>query len=120
LNPPRTDQFSWSSDFAAGNPNIGTLNEGQWSTLNVLFTPSGINDVAFSVKFQNVVFANGILAGAASQTLGTYGIVWTPLNAANEGSNILILDDLSLVPEPSSAMLLGLAALGFVTRRKRA
>lgn len=67
----RTDQYSWTSDFATGSSNIGTLNEGQWSTLNVKFTPSGLNDVAFSVKFQDVELASGTLTGAASQNLGT-------------------------------------------------
>lgn len=119
LNPPRTDQFSWSSDFAAGSANIGTLNEGQWSTLNVRFTPSGVNDVAFSAKFQNVEFASGTLAGAGSQNLGTYGFVWKPLDPNNEGSNILILDDVSLVPEPSSALLACVAGLGLLIRRRR-
>jgi hypothetical protein len=119
LPPNRTDQFSWTSDFAGGNSNIGSLNEGQWSTLNVTFTPSGA-DVEFSAKFQNVEFASGTLVGAGSQILGEYGMVWDPLDPNNEGSNILIIDDLTLVPEPSSALLLGLAALGFVTRRRRA
>jgi hypothetical protein len=124
----RIDQYSLASDFAlsvsappsATPGNIGTLTEGQWSTLNVLFTPSGINDVAFDIKFQGVSAATGILTGAAGQSLGTYGMLWTPFDADDEGSNILILDDLSLVPEPSSALLLGLAGLGFMTRRRRA
>ena len=119
LNPGRIDQFSWSSDFAAGSPNIGTLNEGQWSTLNVQFTPSGVNDVSFSAKFQGVQFASGTLVGAGSQTLGTYGFVWQPLNPNNEGSNILIIDDVSLVPEPSSALLACVAGLGLMIRRRR-
>jgi hypothetical protein len=120
FEPFRVDQYSWSSDFAAGNANIGNLTERQWSTLNVLFTPSGVSDVAFSVKFQGVQAAAGILTGAASQILGTYGFVWTPLNAADEGSNVLLIDDVSLVPEPSSSLLLCLAGLGLLARRKRA
>jgi hypothetical protein len=120
LPPNRVDQFSWTSDFAGGNPNIGTLNEGQWSTLNVKFTPSGINDVAFSVKFQNVEFAAGTLVGASAQTLGEFGMIWNPLDPTNEGSNILIIDDVRLIPEPTSALLAGLGAIGFALRRRRA
>lgn len=120
LLPSRVDQYSWSSDFAAGNANIGNLTEGQWSTLNLLFTPSGVSDVAFSLKFQGVEAASGILTGAATQSLGTYGFLWTPLDAADEGSNVLLIDDVSLIPEPSSSLLLCLAGLGLVVRRKRA
>lgn len=120
LNPLRTDQYSWSSDFAAGNLNIGSLNEGQWSTLNVLFTPSGVNDVAFTIKFQGTTAASGTLVGAATQGIGSYGFVWTPLDSANEGSNVLLVDDVSLVPEPSSALLASLAGLGLCLRRRRA
>jgi hypothetical protein len=47
-------------------------------------------------------------------------MVWNPLDPNNEGSNMLLIDDLSLVPEPSSALLLGLAGFAFMTRRKRA
>jgi hypothetical protein len=116
----RIDQYSWTSDFAAGNVNIGSLTETFGSIINVKFTPSGVNDVAFSIKFAGVEAANGVLLNAASQSLGTYGMVWNPLDPNNEGSNMLLIDDLSLVPEPSSALLLGLAGFAFMTRRKRA
>jgi hypothetical protein len=120
LAPNRVDQFSWTSDYATGNPNIGNLTEGQWSTINVLFTPSGVNDVAFSVKFQNVEFASGILAGAAGETLENYGFVWDPEDPLDVGSNIFIIDDVRMIPEPTSALLAGLGALGFAFRRRRA
>ncbi len=114
----RVDQYSWSSDFAAGNANIGSLTEGQWSIINVLFEPSGVNDVDFTIQFAGVTAASGTLAGAGSQILGTYGFVWTPLDADDEGDNFLIIDDLSLIPEPSS-LLLGLAGFGLLLRRRR-
>lgn len=122
FTPPRTDQYSWTSDFASGSLNIGTLNENQSSVLDVYFTPSGLNDVRVVVKFAGVTSVDTILVGAATQSVGDYGMIWTPLNAALPGSNVLIVDDLSgpgVVPEPSASLLLGLAGLGLLSRRRR-
>lgn len=116
----RTDIFSWDSDFAAGSSNVGTLNEGQWTSLNVLFTPSGVNDVDFTIKSVNNVIATGTLAGQGGAEIGTWGFEWNPLDPDDVGDNILIFDDVVFIPEPSSAMLLMLAGLGILSRRKRA
>jgi hypothetical protein len=118
----RVDQFSWSSDFALGASNFGILGEGDYSILDILFSPSGVNDVDFSLKTAGLEFASGTLAGAGSQFVSTWGFEWIPLDPDNEGSNILIVDDLSLsiIPEPSSslavAMLLG---IGILVRSRR-
>jgi len=120
----RVDQFSWSSIFAPGVSNFGILGEGQYSILDILFSPSGVNDVDFSVKTAGLEFASGTLPGAGGEFVSTWGFEWIPLDPDNEGANILIVDDVSLsinvIPEPSSslavAMLLG---LGILVRSRR-
>ncbi|MFZ9937570.1 MAG: PEP-CTERM sorting domain-containing protein [Luteolibacter sp.] len=115
----RVDQFSWSSDFAIGGSNIGTLNEGTATTLNLTFTPSGVSDVAFSATSAGVPLVSAVLVGAATQNLDNFGFVWIPLDPTNEGANYLNIDDVSLVPEPSSALLACVAGLGLLIRRRR-
>lgn len=48
-----------------------------------------------------------------------FGFDWAK-QTANYGSNSIIIDNLAVVPEPSSMLLLGVAGLGLVSRRKRA
>ena len=118
----RIDQFSWSSDFGAGASNFGTLPEGVYSIFDILFSPSGVNDVDFSVKTDGIEFASGTLTGAGSEFVSTWGFEWIPLDPDNEGSNILIVDDLSLsvIPEPSSSLVVAmLLGLGMLVRSRR-
>lgn len=120
----RVDQFSWSSIYALGASNVGTLAEGNYSVLDILFSPSGVNDVDFSLKTAGLELASGTLPGAGSEFVSNWGFEWIPLDSDNEGANILIVDDVSLsiyvIPEPSSslavAMLLG---IGILVRSRR-
>ncbi|MCX6868785.1 MAG: PEP-CTERM sorting domain-containing protein [Verrucomicrobia bacterium] len=114
----RVDNVSWSSNYGAGGA-IGTLTEPQFTTLEITFTPGSGNDVTFNVKSAGVQLKTGTLTNAAGLNLNTFGALWTPLDPLDVGANQLVFDNLSLVPEPSSA-LLGLlgASLVFVRRRR--
>lgn len=131
LNPTnnRNNQFSWSSDYSTlDQSNIGTLfeydpnppNQNLYSDISVLFTPSGVNDVSFSVVIGGNPAASGILTGIGGAELDTYGFLWEPLDPLDVGANQLLFDNLSVVPEPSSTLLLGIAGLGLALRRRRA
>lgn len=72
-----------------------------------------------------------VIAGAATgidpADIAGVAATWSLASSSGEnaaqndfGSNSLVFDNYSLVPEPSSALLACLAGLGFVTRRKRA
>ncbi len=118
----RLDTLSWSSDYAGGGANIGTTQQGVGYNMNILFTPSGTNDVDFSIKFSGIQFASGTLAGAANEIVETWGFEWILFDQNdpdNAGTNRLVVDDVSFIPEPSAAMLMMLTGLAFLVRRSR-
>jgi MYXO-CTERM domain-containing protein len=89
-------------------------------TFAISFTPSGANDVAFNATIGGSSFG-GTLAGLATTNIEKFGAFWTPLNGpANPGSNFMIFDNVSVIPEPSAALLGLLGATVAFTRRRRA
>lgn len=116
--------FSWST---GNDPATNVLTSPLVSAeetyayhLTVTFAPSGANDVAFNADINGAAFS-GIIPGQASNTIDRVGAFWTPLNGPTDpGSNFLTFDQLSVVPETSSAMLGLLGVTGLMLRRKRA
>jgi hypothetical protein len=87
-------------------------------TLNFDFIPGGA-DPTFSATVigSNTKTFTGIASGMGSLNVARVGAEWNTLNSP-AGSNALIFDNISLVPEPSSTLLAGLAALGLLRRRR--
>jgi hypothetical protein len=78
-----------------------------------------------NINTYNLVNGEAISDGLTAADLGTVGIDWdlTSGNPADPGSNYIIVNEVSVVPEPSTYALLGLAAAGFalaVLRRRGA
>ena len=67
-----------------------------------------------NINTYNLVDGAAISDGLSATDLGTIGIDWdlTSGNPADPGSNYIIVNDVSVVPEPSTYALVGLAALG--------
>jgi hypothetical protein len=121
-NDTAYNTFSYST---GAGPAIPVLNsplvsaqEGQSYTFSLAFSPSGVNDVAFTGDISGDSFS-GVLPGLATSTIGRFGAFWNTSDAAEPGSNQMLFDGVTLIPEPSSA-LLGLlgASLALVRRRR--
>lgn len=92
-----------------------------------LFTIDISNDPGFAV-FTSLGGGNGPLTNSDLVDAAVYDITdgtgrYVRLSANNQGGSFVILGEVAFagtaIPEPSSALLLGLSALGLVSRRKR-
>jgi hypothetical protein len=121
--------------FAAGSATdtVIDLGYGALFTTDVVITGSTyslslarIDPVSRAVITNYTDLATGNLAtGTTSDDFGTIGVDWvlTSGNNLDPGSNYIVVNQLQVVPEPSTYALLGMAALGlafFVVRRRRA
>ena len=80
-----------------------------------------LSDFALTVTGSNplTVGATGLDIDPAGAT-DSFGLFWEKNGSNDFGSNLILVDNLTVVPEPSSCLLLGLAGMGFVFRRVRA
>ncbi len=113
-----TYNVSWSSDFATGAL-FGTLgaNIPTQFQLNTWWNGSAM-EYSFTnstATVMNGTFSNAILV---SETSTSFAVNWDSTGGA--GGNSITVDNVSMIPEPSSALLFGLAGLGLISRRRRA
>lgn len=97
------------------------------STYNLSFSVTGSGaDALYSGSISPLgggspLTFNGTISGGASANLTSFNADWdttaSPLTGA--GTAFMAFNNLSIVPEPSSTLSLGLVALGLMVRRKR-
>ena len=91
--------------------------------LTLEFAQNGANTDFTLVTNDSVagsVSDSGTLGLLSSTSVSEVGFSHTPLGGVGEaGENYLAFDNINIVPEPSSLMLLGLTGLGFAFRRVR-
>lgn len=104
---PDTPNGITTSDFA--NPLFSTLTVSFTNNLGAL-NYSGVTGGG------GIVF-NGSIPGKGTTTFTTVGLDWDVKNTP-AGQNFILVDNLSLVPEPS-ASLMGLLTLGVLASRRR-
>jgi hypothetical protein len=111
--------ITWSSAFATGSF-LGVFSESQPTE----FTMTTYNDggtMKYSLSNVGVpVVTGGTLGGGALPTtlINNISATWNGNSAGGPGDGSFTIDRVVAIPEPSSVLLLGLSALGFI-RRKR-
>ena len=126
LVPPESDH-KWGLSYSVGNGPTVSLTmavfEAGLYSLNLQFTPHGsTTDFNLSVGGGNTVVRTGNIAIDPTTVATDFGLTWTPTGGAGNGSNnYFVRDNLAVerIPEVSSSLLLCLAGLGAVFRRRR-
>lgn len=117
----------WNLTYATGNDAPTSLTqgvlEGGTYSFSLIFTPNGAStDFNLTVVGANSENRTGTVAVAPATVATDFGLNWIP-NIAGAGDNFFIIDNLAVVPEASTSaavVLVGLAGLGVLARRKRA
>lgn len=117
-------ELGYSLSGIGGYTKFGSdINVFESNIWNLSITASA-NSGDFSLSDFSVVL-NGATAGLTGVAMNPdaavdgFGFSWDKSGAAFT-DNYIAIDNLSVVPEPSSALLLGLAGLGLMARRRRA
>ena len=113
----RFDTVSWSSGATTGSTPYLLQEDSRWK-FDIVFYGSGVNDIGFMATLTGVGSVNfsGVLPGVASESITRMGAFWDA--GGSSGDNYMQFDNISLVPEPSSALLIALGA-AVTLRRKR-
>jgi len=123
LEPDAAGQysFSWDSEWVAGGfSTFGTLTAATPTQFRFETWWNGSN-VAYELTNAGLLVSDGVLAGTGvspTAVIDTFSAQWDTSNGV--GSNSLTIDNVSLVPEPSAALLGLLGASFALVRRRRA
>jgi hypothetical protein len=99
----------------ANGDNMFIYYNGQY-TLSFAFAQNGANPTfSATVAGSNSQTFTDVATGLGSEVIESMGAVW---NVIDSGNNGIIFDNVNLIPEPSTALLAGLASLGLLRRRR--
>ena len=125
--PGADSNGQWNLSYNTGSDPTVSLTqgvlEGGYYSFYLQFTPNGsATDFELKVAGGNTVVRTGNIAVDPTTLATDFGLTWTPtFGAANAGSNFVVVDDFSVVPEASSSLLcLILATLVTTHHRRRA
>lgn len=94
------------------------LNEDSWYDVSM-----GLNGSNFTLTFANTVdsiTSTGSIAGfdGATDGIGNVSFGWKKASTTPYGDNYMLFDNVAIIPEPSAALLGGLASLMLLRRRR--
>lgn len=128
LESPAYYELSWSTGVGAPTVVLYPLKALASSnyTFSVDFFYAGDGEVGFTAGVGTYsgtpqTFSGTLGAGTSGLSIKNLGATWdTYVDKDNPGSNLMVFDNVSLVPEPSSALLGLLGASFLFVRRRRA
>jgi hypothetical protein len=120
-NPDDTWNVSISSRGVKSLQPSMAIFETQLYALNLSLTPNDSDlNYWFSLTSTNTMSSSGILSGIGGDQITEMRIGIDPDPTSGfYGTNLLVFEGITAVPEPSSVLLLGSAAACFVLRRRR-
>lgn len=90
-------------------------------SMSMTITPAGINPTfSATISGSSSQTFTGIATGLGSASVSRFGALWNvdPPIGSVPGDNGILFDNLSVIPESSTALLAGLASLGLLRRRR--
>ena len=104
------------------DPSTGLRSTGT-DTLGLSFSSKDASSAFYHVTMLingSLTTQTGTIAMAPGTLIDKFNATWTPVSTANPGDNYLLIDNLVMVPEASTSLLLCVAGMSLALRRKRA
>lgn len=121
LTPAGAGEYNatWSSDFATGGL-FGVLAVGDTTKFTLDLWNDGPGSVGYSFSNAGNPIQVGVFAAAHTDTITGFETNWYSNIGGGVGDNSITIDNVSLIPEPSSALLGLLGTSCLFLRRRRA
>lgn len=123
FSPGISNQYdiTWSSGFVAGGPMaVGSVPANTPTQFRLETSFDGTN-VTYSLTNAGAPVSSGNLTGAApTDVINSFAVNWDSASNGGLGNNSITIDNVSVVPEPTSALLGVLGASFALLRRRRA
>jgi len=127
-NPDNDSNAKWAAFYSVNGGSDTTLNieveeQGKYSfDLKLLgaYQAGNTTSTNYTLDVSGLTRTGNIALAPQTSTAAFAFNYITTSGAANAGDNFIGVDNLSVVPEPSSSLLLALTGLGLVLRRRRA
>lgn len=113
---------TWEVGYGVSGGDINytgfVFNEDAWYDVSM-----GLNGSNFTLTFANTVdsiTSTGTIAGFDGETdgIGNVSFGWKKASTTPYGDNYMLFDNVAVIPEPSAALLGGLASLMLLRRRR--
>lgn len=123
-NPPTGSGAQWYISVPGASPELFTVGfENGIYNLTVDFVQNLAN-VDYTVNLVNAnnttpFSTSGTIFGGAAFTIDSFQVGTSVGSGTDWGSGFIAIDNVAVVPEASSFVLLGMAALGMASRRRR-
>lgn len=119
LTPGAAGEYDLAYSGLLGSGSLGplTANVSTQFQLDTWYDGSNVN---YAFSNAGAPISSGILATASSNDITGVAVLWYGNSNGGLGNNSITVDNVSLVPEPSTSTLLGLLGVACVFIRRRA